>query len=154
MAETSWSLRPARADDYDFLIALHEATMREYVDRVWGWDDEEQERILRSRFRPEGWQIVQSENQDIGMLVVEDEPGGIRIAEIELLPAWQERGIGSAIIRWLMGKAARTGKPLTLRVLRVNERARALYVRLGFRPYKEIETHVYLRWSSPGKVAR
>jgi hypothetical protein len=54
---------------------------------VWGWDDEEQERILRSRFNPEYWQIIQSENQDIGMLVVEDEDDSVRLAEIELLPA-------------------------------------------------------------------
>jgi ribosomal protein S18 acetylase RimI-like enzyme len=153
MAETSWSLRAARADDYDFLVALHEATMREYVERVWGWDDAEQERILRSRFRPQRWQIVQSENHDIGLLVVEDEPGGIRLAEIELLPAWQGRGIGSAIVRWLMQEAAAAGKPLTLRVLRVNERARGLYERLGFRPFKEIETHVYLRWTGTDRCS-
>jgi len=39
MAEP-WSLRPAKASDYDFLVALHEATMREYVEQVWGWDDD------------------------------------------------------------------------------------------------------------------
>ena len=72
----------------------------------------------------------------------------MRLAEIELLPAWQGRGIGSSIVRWLMKEAATAGKPLTLRVLHVNERARALYERLGFRPFKEIETHVYLRWSA------
>jgi ribosomal protein S18 acetylase RimI-like enzyme len=72
----------------------------------------------------------------------------IRLAEIELMPAWRGRGIGSSIVRWLMKEAAAAGKPLTLRVLHVNERARDLYERLGFRPFKEIETHVYLRWDS------
>jgi ribosomal protein S18 acetylase RimI-like enzyme len=152
--EISWRLRPARPEDYDFLSALHEAAMREYVERVWGWDDAEQARILRSRFHPEGWRIIQSENQDIGLLVVDEEDRAIRLAEIELLPAWQGRGIGSSIVRWLMEEAARVGKPLTLRVLHVNGRARALYERLGFRPFKEIETHVYLRWSPSGEYPR
>jgi ribosomal protein S18 acetylase RimI-like enzyme len=107
---------------------------------------------LRSRFRPERWQIILAENEDIGMLVFENEEDSLRLAEIEILPAWQGRGIGSSVIRWLMREAARTGKPLTLRVLHVNERARALYVRLGFRPFKEIETHVYLSWSGERSV--
>jgi ribosomal protein S18 acetylase RimI-like enzyme len=154
MNETSWSLRPARADDYDFLFTLHEATMREYVERVWGWDDEEQAKILQTRFRPGHWKIIQAENHDIGLLVVEEEEGAIRLAEIELLPAWQRRGIGASIVGGLMKEATTAGKPLTLRVLHVNKGARALYERLGFRPFKEIETHVYLRWSASDKYPR
>jgi ribosomal protein S18 acetylase RimI-like enzyme len=142
MNETSWSLRPARAEDYDFLFTLHEATMREYVERVWGWDDEEQAKI------------IQAENHDIGLLVVEEEEGAIRLAEIELLPAWQRRGIGASIVGGLMKEATTAGKPLTLRVLHVNKGARALYERLGFRPFKEIETHVYLRWSASDTYPR
>jgi ribosomal protein S18 acetylase RimI-like enzyme len=153
MAETLWSLREARADDLDFLLALHEATMREYVERVWGWDDEQQASILRSRFCPERWQIIQSDKQDIGLLVVEDEEDAIRLAEIEILPDWQGRGIGSSIVRWLMQEAAKAEKPLTLRVLHINERARALYERLGLRPFKEIETHVYLCWVDTGRCS-
>jgi ribosomal protein S18 acetylase RimI-like enzyme len=153
MPDTLWSLRDARADDLDFLLALHEASMREYVERVWGWDDEQQASILRSRFCPERWQIIQSDKQDIGLLVVEDEEDAIRLAEIEILPDWQGRGIGSSIVRWLMQEAAKAEKPLTLRVLHINERARALYERLGLRPFKEIETHVYLCWVDTGRCS-
>jgi RimJ/RimL family protein N-acetyltransferase len=46
-----------------------------------------------------------------------------------------------------MDRALASGKPLSLRVLHVNQRARALYERLGFVPFKEIETHTYLRWN-------
>ena len=127
--------------------------MREYVERVWGWDDERQAAILRGRFRPEGWQIIQVDNQDVGLLVVEDEDDAMRLAEIEILPEWQGRGIGSSIIRWLMQEAAGAGKPLTLRVLHVNKRAHALYERLGFRPFKEIEIHVYLRWTGTDRCS-
>jgi hypothetical protein len=33
--------------------------------------------------------------------------GYIRLAEIELMPAWQGRGIGSPIVRWLMKEGCR-----------------------------------------------
>lgn len=123
--------------------------MREYVERVWGWDEAEQTTLFENRFQPERWQIIQSSGQDIGVLVVEDQTEEIILASIEILPDWQGQGVGSSVIRSLMGRAAASGKPLALRVLRVNERARSLYERLGFRPFKEIETHTYLRWEGP-----
>lgn len=51
-------------------------------------------------------------------------------ALIELRPEHQGRGIGSHIIRGLIARA--DGKPVTLSVLDVNDRAYQLYRRLGF----------------------
>jgi ribosomal protein S18 acetylase RimI-like enzyme len=147
MDERSWSLRSARPGDRDFLFHLNEVTMREHVEDVWGWDDSEQIVFFETRFHPESWQIIQSDGQDIGVLVAEEEADEIYLAEIEILPEWQGQGIGSSVVRSLMKRAAASGKPLTLRVLHVNESARLLYERLGFRPFKEIETHIYLRWT-------
>lgn len=145
MPEPNWTLRPARSEDYDFLFDLNETTMREHAEQLWDWDHSEA--FFAKRFQPERWQVIQSEGQDIGVLIVNEEDDEIYVAEIEILPDWQGRGIGSSIIRLLMESASRAGKPLTLRVLHVNERARELYERLGFQLFKEIETYIYLRWS-------
>ena len=116
---------------------------------MWGWDDEEQAAYLDEHFRPgEGWSIVQVDGEDAGRLVVAESVDELYLAEIGLLPAWQGRGIGTAIIRSLTRDAAAAGKPLILRVLHVNTRARALYERLGFIPVRDIETHAYLRWAA------
>jgi hypothetical protein len=40
------TMRPADASDKNFLWWLHRATMREYVDKTWGWNDDWQ----RQRF--------------------------------------------------------------------------------------------------------
>jgi hypothetical protein len=66
--EPSWSLRLAQTDDREFLLRLNEATMREYVEHVWGWDEAEQTTLFENRFQPERWQIIQSGAQDIGVL--------------------------------------------------------------------------------------
>ena len=42
MDDYLWTLRPASAHDRDFLFDLHRATMKEYVDATWGWNDDEQ----------------------------------------------------------------------------------------------------------------
>jgi ribosomal protein S18 acetylase RimI-like enzyme len=145
MNEPSWDLRPAHHDDRDFLFHLNEATMREQIERVWGWDDSEQAALFDARFQPDSWRIIQACGRDIGVLIVEEHPDQIYLAEIQILPEWQARGIGSSILRSLIKEAATAGKPLTLRVLHVNVGARLLYARLGFREVKTIETHVYLR---------
>lgn len=121
--------------------------MREHVQRVWGWNDEEQVAFFDDHFRPDKSQIIRANDEDIGVLIVEPAETEIYLAEIQILPEWQGRGIGASVVRSLMNKAANSGKVLTLRVLHVNERARALYERLGFRPYRDTETHTYLRWS-------
>jgi ribosomal protein S18 acetylase RimI-like enzyme len=149
MGEPSWTLRDARSDDRGFLFHLNEVTMREYVERVWRWDDEEQAALFEERFQPERWQIIQSDGHDIGVLVVEEQIEEIILASIEILPEWQGQGIGSSVVRSVMDRALASGKPLSLRVLHVNQRARSLYERLGFAPFKEIETHTYLRWTGP-----
>jgi ribosomal protein S18 acetylase RimI-like enzyme len=116
--------------------------MREHVDRVWGWDDEEQEAFFARRWDPGAWQVIEIAGRRAGLLILRDEPEELYVAEIQLEPQQQGRGVGTAILRLLMER----GKPVTLRVLHVNPRARVLYERLGFRPTHEIETHVYLRW--------
>jgi ribosomal protein S18 acetylase RimI-like enzyme len=142
----SWWLRHAEARDRDFLYALNEATMRAHVERIWGWDDSEQLAFFDNRFEPGVWQVIQAEGVDVGVLILQDNDDELYLAEIEILPEWQGRGIGSAVVRSLMREAASRQKPLTLRVLHVNQPARTLYERLGFRPFREIETHSYLRW--------
>jgi RimJ/RimL family protein N-acetyltransferase len=32
-------MRPATADDFDFLYRLHRTTLKEYVAQTWGWDE-------------------------------------------------------------------------------------------------------------------
>ncbi len=152
MSEGSWHLRPARPDDHDFLFKLNATTMREHVERVWGWNDADQAAFFKNRFAPDRWQIIQADGEDVGVLIVEETSEEIYLAEVQIVPEWQGRGVGSSIVRSLMNDAAAAGKPLTLRVLHVNERARALYERLGFRPFKEIETHTYLRWEPPNRT--
>jgi ribosomal protein S18 acetylase RimI-like enzyme len=141
----AWGVRGARADDRRFLFDLNEATMRDYVDATWGWDDDEQLAFFDEHFDPSRCQLLQVEGADIGVLAIVERPDEIYLAEIQLLPEWQCRGIGSAVVGSLVERGAAEAKPVTLRVMRTNPRAAALYARLGFQPFREIETHIYMR---------
>ncbi len=72
------------------------------------------------------------------MLDVECRPGEIYLARIEICPVHQGDGIGTRLISTLIDTAAQQGQVLALDVLAVNERAHALYQRLGM---TEVDRH-------------
>jgi ribosomal protein S18 acetylase RimI-like enzyme len=126
-------LRPATAADSEFCYRVHRAAMGEYVAQVWGWDEEVQVAFHRRGFEPGRFQVVTVDGADAGLLVVERRPDEIYLGRIELDPPYQGRGVGGRLLGRLLVDAAAAGLPLTLDVLVVNSRARALYQRLGFR---------------------
>jgi ribosomal protein S18 acetylase RimI-like enzyme len=138
------SARQATDDDFDFLWWLHRATMSEYVDQTWGWDDELQEKRFRRRFGPHRIQIVCYQGEPIGCISVEREPFRIFLGVIKIAPAYQRRGIGSYLVQGLCDEADAAGVPLELQVLKVNP-ARRLYERLGLVTVGETETHYLMR---------
>jgi ribosomal protein S18 acetylase RimI-like enzyme len=144
VAPPRYRLRPATAGDFAFLLALHVATLKEYVARTWGWDEAAQAARFREVFTPETLQIVRLEGRPVGVLAVEHRPEEFFIANIAIDPEQQGFGLGGAIIGDVLAEAARAGLATRLQVLRVNP-ARRLYERLGFVIEGETPTHYLLR---------
>lgn len=127
-----YTLRQATVADSDYLFNLHRATMRDYVDATWGWNDEWQRDYFDKKYDPDVSRIICVFDQYAGVLVTEDRPEELYLALIEVAPTYQGRGIGSAIIADLQAQAAAGHKPLALHVLKANVAAQRLYERLGF----------------------
>jgi ribosomal protein S18 acetylase RimI-like enzyme len=138
------SLRPANVDDREFLWRLHRATMREYVDKTWGWDDNWQRERFDEQFDPALLQIIEWVRQPVGYVSVRREADEILLASIEVAPEFQNRGIGSRLVLGLLDEANREQLAVRLFVLKVNP-ARRLYERLGFQCIEETETHYVMR---------
>jgi len=144
-----WSLRPATGSDRKFLFDLHRATMGEYVDATFGWDDRAQEALFDESFAPDTCQIIRVDNQDAGVLALETNDAEIWLGLIEIQPRFQGMGIGTAVVESVLQRGAETNKAVALRVLRVNNSARSLYERLGFVSYCENDVRVFLRADPP-----
>jgi ribosomal protein S18 acetylase RimI-like enzyme len=154
MVTPTWTLRAATQVDVELLFPIHRAAMRAYVEATWGqWDDDWQKKRFVDKLDSAGWHVIDVAGEIAGMVSWEDKPSVLRLADIEIHPRFQGKGIGTAIIRSLAEPALAKGKPVTLRVLHANIRARLLYERLGFREFRRIETHVYLRLDPTGAPA-
>ena len=98
--------RKATREDRDFLWQLKVASMREYVEKIYGWDDAVQKKFFENSFHPESIRIIQLENQDVGMVELRHREDDYFLARIEVLPEFQRRGIGSIIIRRITAGAS------------------------------------------------
>lgn len=135
--------------DREWLWELKRATMRAYVTAVFGgWDDETQRQMFTAKFDPARLRIIQVEGCDAGLLEVEEQATHFFLARIEVLPALQGQGIGSAVIAAIIAEAQQKQKEVRLQVLRPNP-AKALYERLGFKVTEETATHFRMR-KEPG----
>ncbi len=139
------TLRPARPEDSDFVYRVKKEALGEYIRQTWGWDEELQRTLHVKDFNPATVWIISSFDQDVGWLEAICESGEMRIAGIYLLPEHQNRGVGTAVIKDVLGEAVKRRLPVTLQVLKVNHRAKALYERLGFIVEGETATHRLMR---------
>jgi ribosomal protein S18 acetylase RimI-like enzyme len=139
--------RPALESDVDFLYALHVATMKDYVDKTWGWDDAFQESIFRKNYDPVGIEIIMFDGKEMGMLSIEERDDDIFLRVIEIHPAYQNKRIATSIINRMIADGAQRKKPVRLRVLKVNP-AKRLYERLGFSVIEETPTHYIMMTST------
>jgi GNAT superfamily N-acetyltransferase len=144
-------LRPASSSDFEFIYAARVLGLKEHVERIWGWDDEEDQRTrFRVAFDPSRYQIVVIDGRDVGAISVHWSGEAALIADLEMLPAWRGRGVGTALIRGVIADADARGLPVTLQVLHGN-RARDLYERLGFAVDGETATHTVMRHAPPAE---
>jgi ribosomal protein S18 acetylase RimI-like enzyme len=127
-----WQLRPASLSDRGFLYALHCVTMREVIEKTWGWDEEWQRADFARRMGSYVVWVIESEAADAGALCVEWLPSSLYIHELQILPEFQNRGIGTEVLGHAIAQASGRGLPVTLSVVAANPRAKHLYERLGF----------------------
>ncbi|MEU6510980.1 GNAT family N-acetyltransferase [Streptomyces sp. NPDC046942] len=157
---TAIGLRTATSADREYCFQLHKAAaMGAYITAIWGWDEEVQRDFHACVFTPDRWQIIGVDGTEAGLLHVEHRPTGIYLARIEFHPDHQGGGIGGQLIRGLLHQARRQGRGLTLDVLVVNQRAQALYRRLGLHEVtRHGENNIKIRMSTkppqPGPIDR
>jgi len=135
-------LRPARAEDREFLLRVYASTREEEL-RLVDWSDAQKTAFVRQQFEaqdayyreyydPASFEVIEVKGEPVGRLYVARWEDEIRIVDIALLPEHRGRGVGTA-----------ERKRLSIHV-EVNNPARRLYARLGFAPVEERGVYVLM----------
>ena len=109
-----------------------------------GWNEAAQRRTVEQALADEGASILVVEKSDSGWLQVSETRFDIHLGHLYLEPARRNQGIGTRFLSWMSDRARRKQKTFTLDVM-TNNRARALYERLGFSPAGGSATKIRMR---------
>lgn len=133
------SLRPAAGSDAAFALHVTEACMRVYAERAWG-------RWIGSADLDLAFdEIIQLAGTDIGLFGVNRASDHWFIDKLYVLPAYQNQGIGSYLLKRLIDDANSAAMPLRLTVLEINP-ARRFYERHGFVLTHTISPRHHMEW--------
>jgi ribosomal protein S18 acetylase RimI-like enzyme len=157
----SVALRPTGPEDEPFLFDLYASTRAEEM-AEWGWTEAQRAAFLslqftgqqasyRMQFPQAAHRLILFNDRPVGRIITLNTDEEVRLVDISLLPQHRSLGIGSRLIRDLCNEAAAQAKPCRLRVLRTNHAAARLYLRLGFVPDGESDTHMQMEWRAEAR---
>lgn len=117
--------------------------MKQYYIETYGeWDDKVECNYFEDSFKDNEYQIISYEGHDIGCLAIKSNPSEIFINEIQILPKYQNKGIGSMVLTSIIKESEKLKLPIILEVLKSNIKAQKLYHRMNFIKLRESESHI------------
>ncbi len=146
---SKYKLRTAQQKDLNFLFDVSTKAMLP-VRRVNRPDFEpnleEEFKEYAKKFVPQKIQVIQFAKKDVGRLRVVRTSDEIYLGGIQILPEYQDKGIGSAILKDLLEESDRLKLPIKLEVAKVNTRGERFYRRLGFEKVAQKGTDWIMRY--------
>ncbi|MBM1175088.1 GNAT family N-acetyltransferase [Microvirga arabica] len=130
--------------DYSFAYDLYVETIKPLASAWMVWVDKEQEAQFARLWRPEDTRIITLNGQDFGWVEFRQAGDEIFLKQLYISPEHQRRGVGSRVIRWLLGEQYRTAKSMALFVLK-NNAAFRFYERHDFEAVWETHTTLVMR---------
>lgn len=118
-----YSFRKCTQTDYDFLYSLKEKCFKWYVEIIYGWDDAYQRCALQKEMDKllDHMNIIQTDGKDVGLFTCRtDENGDCCIGLFAIVPEYQNKGIGSAVLRDILTENKKKGIRTYLKTYKQN----------------------------------
>jgi GNAT superfamily N-acetyltransferase len=116
----------------EFSYQVKKAAEGEYITSMFGWDENVQRSYHSKAWQQQKPDIITYDGKPVGTIATIVSEDCIEVGQFFILPEYQNKGIGTYLLKSILEKADRLGKNVTLRFLK-NNPAKSLYVRNGFR---------------------
>lgn len=143
------SLNPSRisfgevsAGDFDEVLDLRIAAMKESLQRVGRFDPERASERLKNSFHPQYSSFIMLDAGRVGFHTFRPADEAFHLDHLYIHPLCQGLGIGSYVMSVLISHAKEKRKPIQLGALRDSE-ANAFYERHGFKKISEEEWDIH-----------
>ena len=125
-------LIPADDAHKEFSYQVKKAAEGEYIALMFGWD----EKVQRD-FHAKAWQrqkpdIITYHDKPIGTIATVEGEHCVEIGQFFILPDYQNKGIGTHLLKSILDRADQSGKNVALCFMK-NNPVKSLYDRNGFR---------------------
>lgn len=127
----AWRFAEPSETDFEPLLELRIDVMREHLERAFRFDHGRARRIFREHFDEPGLRLILVEGSRQGCVGFRDEGDCLKIDSFYLDRRHHDSGLGTAILRALLGEADARHLPVRLEVLH-GSKADRLYLRHGF----------------------
>ena len=154
-------LRPVTPADREFLVAVYGGTRAQELAQVdWDpgqkeafvrWQFERQDEEYRQRYPDARYDVILVDGVPAGRIWVGVDDKQIRLLDIAIMPQFQNRGVGTYLLRQLMAEATETNKVLRHMVFVLNDNAHRFYERLGFVIIEDLGGYKHMEWV-PGQA--
>jgi len=136
------TLIPAIETDFEELVALRIAAMRESLERIGRFDPLRARERFRSGFSADCTRHIWVGEQRLGFVVVKPTQEQLLLDHLYIRPGHQGQGIGAAVLAQVFKEADAQGLPLRVGALRGSD-ANRFYRRHGFELLAEEEWDIY-----------
>ena len=143
--QVRYRLIDASSEDEEWLDGLRRRAYQDLFNITWGgWDEARHSRQLSESIRRGRISIIEVDGKRVGMIQLLDHDDAVEIAEIQIDPSDQHRGIGTSVLVDVISHASARGREVHLSVGLANHQAIKLYERLGFSSVGQSETHCHM----------
>lgn len=150
------AVRPVTPSDDEFLLAVYTSTRADELAQV-DWAEGQKENFIRWQFDlqrqeyearyPEArYQVILVDQQPAGRVWIGEDETQIRLLDIGLLEQFQNRGVGTVLLKELIAESIAKKKALRHMVFVLNNNAHRFYERLGFVTIEDLGGYKHMEW--------
>lgn len=123
---------PAAESDFETLVALRIAALRESLERLGRFDPARARARFRATFDPATLRLVRVDGELAGCIALSRRDDAFEIEHFFVYPERQKSGLGSAVLAAILAETDAAGVAVRLGVLKHSDAAR-FYQRHGFK---------------------